>query len=142
MLKKPICIPLTSFSKSWKKFFGKFLFIQNVLAFWNCAFSMTKYRYSGKFLSKKIGLETFGLCTFILEREEGRVEKLTKIVFKLNVIHKNWERFKTWNAYEINYSQCSSKWDINGFFKLTMLRALHIFKKVCFFRAPKMTSFW
>ena len=40
------------------------------------------------------------------------------------------------------YIQYSSKWYINGISKWSMLRALHIFKKVCFFQASKITSFF
>ena len=41
-----------------------------------------------------------------------------------------------------NCIQCSSKWYINGIFKLLMSRALHILKKVCFFQASKITWFF
>ena len=135
MLKTPICIPLTIFSKSWKKFVGKFLAIQKVITQWSWAIDIMKYRHFGKFLMKNIGLLIFGLCTIILEREEGRAEKLAK---KSRTIHQNWAALYTWNAYEINYIQSSTKWYINGIFKSTMLRASHIFVKVCFFQASKI----
>jgi hypothetical protein len=48
-----------------------------------------KYRHFGKFLMKNIGLLIFGLCTIILEREEGRAEKLAKKISKARTIHQN-----------------------------------------------------
>ena len=89
------------FFKNFKKIFGKIFAIQKVILQWSCAFSLIKYWYLGKFLSKKIVLLTFGLWTLILETEEGRAEKLAKKINKLKSIHKNWAIFQTCNAYEM-----------------------------------------
>ena len=89
------------FFKIMKKNLGKFLLTQKVILQWSCAFSMINYKYQGKFSCKKNYLFTLGLYTIILETENGRVEKLAKKSSELKGINKNWEIFKTSNAYEM-----------------------------------------
>ena len=101
MKNRSICIPLPSFAKTSKKNFGKIFAIQKVILQWSCAFSLIKYWYLGKFLSKKIVLLTFVLWTLFLETEEGRAEKLAKKIYKLKSTHKNWATYQTCNAYEM-----------------------------------------